>query len=229
MLETHKTNKLNNRMLHVLGVENSLLNQYIAEIRDKNIQQDSLRFRLNLERVGEIFAYEISKALEFTERSIQTPLGIAKVPVLANQPVLATIMRAGLPLHQGLLNYFDKAQNAFISAYRKYEKDGTFNIHFEHISCPDINKKTVIISDSMLATGASMVLSYKALLERGNPIHTHIVSVIASREGVDHLQKHLPSKNISIWVGAIDDELTVKSYIVPGLGDAGDLAFGEKI
>ena len=215
-------------MLHVLGVDNSLLNQFISEIRDKEIQQDSLRFRRNLERVGEIFAYEISKTLDYTENEIQTPLGIAKVQVLLSQPVLATIMRAGLPIHQGLLNYFDKAQNAFISAYRKYEKDGTFNIQFEHISCPDISNKTVIISDPMLATGASMVLSYKALLESGTPMHTHIVSVIASREGIDYLQKHLPSKNISIWVGAIDDELTVKSYIVPGLGDAGDLAFGAK-
>ena len=215
-------------MLHVLGVDNSLLNQFISEIRDKEIQQDSLRFRRNLERVGEIFAYEISKTLDYTEIEIQTPLGIANVPVLSNQPVLATIMRAGLPIQQGLLNYFDKAQNAFISAYRKYEKDGTFNIQFEHISCPDISNKTVIISDPMLATGASMVLSYKALLESGTPMHTHIVSVITSREGIDYLQKHLPSKNISIWVGAIDDELTVKSYIVPGLGDAGDLAFGAK-
>lgn len=219
---------MNNRLLNVLGLENSLLNQFVSEIRDKNIQQDRLRFRRNLERVGEIFAYEISKTFEFTEKSIQTPLGIAKVPVLNSQPVLATIMRAGLPLHQGLLNYFDNAENAFISAYRKYEKDGTFNIQFEHISCPEIDNKTVIISDAMLATGASMVLSYKALLEKGKPKHTHIVSVIASREGIDYLQKHLPSKNISIWVGAIDDELTVKSYIVPGLGDAGDLAFGEK-
>jgi uracil phosphoribosyltransferase len=178
--------------------------------------------------MGEIFAYEISKNLNYIEKEIHTPLGISKMQVLKTELVLATIMRAGLPIHQGLLNYFDKAQNAFISAYRKYEKDGTFHIQFEHISCPDISKKTVIISDPMLATGASMVLSYKALLEKGIPTHTHIVSIIASREGVDYLQKHLHTKNISIWVGAIDDELTVKSYIVPGLGDAGDLAYGEK-
>lgn len=216
------------KSLNVLGADNSLFNQFLAEIRDKDIQLDSLRFRKNLERVGGIFAYEISKTMQFSDKEIQTTLGIANVPVLAQQPVIATIMRAGLPLQMGLLNYFDKAQNAFISAYRKYEKDDTFHIQFEHISCPDISKKVLILTDAMLATGASMVLAYKALMEKGTPIHTHIVSVIASREGIDHIQKHLPAKNTSIWVGAIDDELTVKSYIVPGLGDAGDLAFGEK-
>ncbi|NOZ46937.1 MAG: uracil phosphoribosyltransferase [Chlorobi bacterium] len=219
---------MSNRSLNVLGVENSLINQYISEIRDKEIQKDSLRFRRNLERIGEIFAYEISKTLQYDEKSIQTPLGIANVPVLAKQPVIATIMRAGLPLHQGLLNYFDKAQNAFISAYRKYEKDGTFHIQFEHISAPDINDKIIILSDPMLATGASMVLSYLAMLEKGKPKHAHIISIIASREGIDYIQKKTNNKNVTIWVGAIDDELTVKSYIVPGLGDAGDLAYGEK-
>jgi len=216
-------------MLRVLGEGNSILNQFLAEIRDKEIQKDSLRFRRNLERMGEIFAYELSKELNYNSLEIQTPLGIANVPVLKDKIVLATIMRAGLPLHQGLLNYFDQAQNAFISAYRKYEKDGTFHIQFEHISSPMVDNKVVILSDSMLATGASILLAYNALLKKGKPTHTHFVSLIASREGIEYLQKHISNKNITLWVGAIDDELTVKSYIVPGLGDAGDLAYGEKI
>ena len=211
-----------------LGENSSLFNQYIAEIRDQAIQIDSMRFRRNLERVGEIFAYEISKKMHFKKTEIPTPLGIAHVPVLVSQPVVASILRAGLPLHQGLLNYFDKGENAFISAYRKYRKDGTFQIKFEHISCPSIDGKVVILADPMLATGSSMVLAYNALIQRGIPSHTHIVSVISSKEGVEHVQKKLVGKNVTIWTGAIDDELTVKSYIVPGLGDAGDLAYGNK-
>jgi uracil phosphoribosyltransferase len=211
-----------------LGQSNSLFNQYISEIRDQSIQLDSMRFRKNLERVGEIFAYEISKRLEYQTTDIQTPLGIATVPVLTKQPVIASIMRAGLPLHQGILNCFDKAENAFISAFRKYGKDGTFRIKFEHISCPPIDDKVVILADPMLATGASMVLAYNALVQNGTPKHTHIVAVISSKEGVENLQKNLMGKNVTLWTGAIDDELTVKSYIVPGLGDAGDLAFGGK-
>lgn len=216
-------------MIINLGESNSIFNHFVAEIRDEQIQRDSMRFRRNLERVGEIFAYEISKKLNYKSEDVQTALGIASVPKLTEQPVLATILRAGLPIHLGLLNAFDKAENAFISAYRRYEKDGSFDIQFEYLSCPSIENKTVILSDPMLATGASMVLAYKALLQRGKPKHTHIVSIIASKEGVDYLQKNLPMQNTTLWLGAIDDELTVKSYIVPGLGDAGDLAFGSKI
>ncbi len=215
-------------MIKILSKENSLFNQYIAEIRDEKIQKDSLRFRKNLERVAEIFAYEISKELEYENKAVKTPLGIANVPVLKAQPVLATILRAGLPMHFGLLNYFDKAENAFISAYRNYEKDGTFNIQFQHLSCPPIDNKVLIISDPMLATGASMVLSYKTLIEKGIPEHTHIVTIIVSTKGIEHLTKNLSMDKITIWAGVIDKELTSKAYIVPGLGDAGDLAFGDK-
>ncbi len=211
-----------------LGKSNSLFNQFISEIRDQTIQTDSMRFRRNLERVGEIFAYEISKKMEYIKTEVSTPLGIAKMEVLKDQPVIASILRAGLPLHHGVLNYFDRSENAFISAYRKYRKDGTFQIKFEHISCPPINDKEIILVDPMMATGASMVLAYKAMLQKGTPKHTHIVSIIASKEGIEHLQNNLVGKNVTIWAGAIDDELTVKSYIVPGLGDAGDLAFGGK-
>jgi len=211
-----------------LGEQHSVFNQFLAEVRDQNIQLDSMRFRKNMERIGELFAYEISKHLEYEVKEIQTPLGIAKVPILAKQPVIASIMRAGLPLHQGFLTVFDKAENSFISAYRKYEKDGTFQISFEHISGPSMEGKDIILADPMLATGASMVLAYKALLRKGAPRHTHIVSVIASKEGIEYMQKNLGEKKITLWTGAIDDEMTVKSYIVPGLGDAGDLAYGVK-
>lgn len=211
-----------------IGENNSLFNQYIAEIRDQEVQLDSMRFRRNLERVGEIFAYEISKKMEFHSTEVTTPLGIAEVPVLTVQPVIASIMRAGLPIHQGFLNSFDKAENIFITAYRKYEKDGTFQINFEHISGPTVDGKEVILVDPMLATGASMVLAYNALLRKGTPKHTHIVSVIASKEGIEYMQKNLVGKKYTLWTGAIDSELTVKSYIVPGLGDAGDLAYGAK-
>lgn len=215
-------------MLINIGKGNSIFNEFLSEIRDKNIQTDSLRFRRNLERVSEIFAYEISKKLEYTTKEITTPLGTTSMNTLDQQPVIASILRAGLPMHQGFQNYFDHCQNAFISAYRKYKKDGSFQINFEHISGPSIDNKTLIITDPMLATGSSMVLAYNALLQKGKPAHTHIVAIIASKEGIEYLQKHIDNKNITIWVGAVDDELTVKSYIVPGLGDAGDLAFGEK-
>ncbi|MFA6401460.1 MAG: uracil phosphoribosyltransferase [Salinivirgaceae bacterium] len=211
-----------------LGENNSLFNQYLSEIRDQVVQLDSMRFRKNLERMGEIFAYEISKRLDYHKIEVQTPLGIAEVPILTNQPVISSIMRAGLPMHTGFLNYFDKAENSFISAYRKYGKDGTFQIKFEHISGPSMQDKYVILVDPMLATGASMVLAYKALLQKGIPKHTHIVSVIASKEGIEYMQKHLGGNKITLWTGAIDAELTVKSYIVPGLGDAGDLSYGKK-
>ncbi|MBI4648513.1 MAG: uracil phosphoribosyltransferase [Bacteroidia bacterium] len=215
-------------MIINLGEQNSVFNQFVAEIRDEKIQNDSMRFRRNLERTGEIFAYEISKNLDYENREIQTPLGIANVRVFTNKILLATILRAGLPLHQGLLNIFDSAENAYISAYRKYHKDGSFDIKFEYISCPSTENKIIILSDPMLATGASMELAYKALLIKGKPLHTHIVTIIASKEGINYISKHLPFDNITVWLGAIDDELTVKSYIVPGLGDAGDLAFGGK-
>lgn len=215
-------------MVHVLGANNSIFNQYIAEIRDENVQKDSMRFRRNMERMGEIIAYEISKTLKYEMKEVTTPLGIANVSVPSEQPVIATILRAGLPLHQGLLNYFDKGQNAYISAYRKHHKDGSFDIQVEYMASPNLNGKTLILTDPMLATGSSMVLTFQALLNRGIPAHTHIVSVIASTEGVEYVKKQLPA-NVTLWVGAIDEELTAQSYIVPGLGDAGDLAFGQKI
>lgn len=215
-------------MLHVLANSNSIFNNFISEIRDEQVQRDSMRFRRNLERMGEILAYEVSKQLAYHTVEITTPLGIAPVSVLKEQPVVATILRAGLPVHQGILNYFDKAENAFISAYRKHHKDGSFEIKVEYLACPDLNDKTLILCDPMLATGASMVLTYQAMLKRGKPKHTHIVAIIASSEGVEYARKHLP-ENVTIWCGAIDEELTAQSYIVPGLGDAGDLAYGKKI
>lgn len=215
-------------MVRILGNQNSILNQFIAELRDINTQNDYMRFRRNLERCGEIFAYELSKELNFQSNQVQTPLGVAEINLPNETIVLATILRAGLPLHQGMLNYFDKAENGFISAYRKYSKDGTFRIQFEHISSPNIEGKTLVLIDPMLATGASMLLAHKAICERGVPTHTHIVSVIASKEGVEYMKRNLSAKNTTLWLGAVDDELTVKSYIVPGIGDAGDLAYGTK-
>lgn len=216
-------------MIQILGNQNSLLNQYIAEARDVEIQKDSMRFRKNMERLGEIFAYEISKKLVWADKEVTTPLGEATCKVLKEQPVIATILRAGLPMHNGLLNYFDQAENAFISAYRKHHKNGSFTIQVEYASCPPLDGKILILSDPMLATGGSMVLTYKELLSKGKPAHTHIVSILASVEGIEHVKKHLPTSNFTVWVGAIDDELTAKAYIVPGLGDAGDLAYGSKI
>lgn len=215
--------------IHNLSESTSIFNQYISEIRDENIQRDPLRFRRNLERLGEVFAYEISKTLEYQVSDVKTPLGIAQVPVLKQQPVLATILRAGLPLQQGLLNVFDKAENAFISAYRKYDDKGEFHIEFEYLATPDLSDKVVMITDPMLASGASMEIAYKAMMQKGEPAHVHLVSIIASRKGVNHVKNSIKSKNVTLWVGAIDEEMTLKSYIVPGLGDAGDLAFGPKI
>lgn len=211
-----------------LAKESSILNQYMSELRDSGVQQDSMRFRKNLERIGSLIAYEISKKLEYETREVTTPLGIAKVSVLKQQPVLATILRAGLPMHQGMLEVFDKAHNSFVSAYRKHHKDGSFEIQIEYLSSPDIKDKVVILSDPMLASGGSIVLAYQALLQRGTPLHTHIVTVISSVEGLKHVQSHLP-ENVTIWTAGVDDELTAQSYIVPGLGDAGDLAYGNKI
>lgn len=215
-------------MIYILGKKSSLLNQYIAEVRDSEIQKDSMRFRRNLERIGEIFAYELSKKLVWEKREVITSLGVAECEFLKEQPVIATILRAGLPLHQGILNYFDKAENAFISAYRKHHKNGKFDIQIEYSSSPLLDDKTLIISDPMLATGSSMRLAYKELTQKGVPKHTHIVTVIASIQGLDYLKRNLLNSNFTIWAGAVDDELTAKAYIVPGLGDAGDLAFGNK-
>ena len=214
-------------MVHNLSEHNSLISQFIAEIRDESIQKDRLRFRRNMERIGEIAAYEISKKLEWKDAEVTTPLGVANGKSLITQPVLATILRAGLVLHNGLLNYFDQADNAFIAAYRKHDKDGNFEIHLEYVTCPSLDDRVLIISDPMLATGASLALTIQKLLAEGKPKHIHIVTAIACTVGIDHVKRSL--SNVTIWAGAIDDELTAKSYIVPGLGDAGDLAYGEKL
>ncbi len=212
-----------------LGGKGTLLDQFISEIRDHEIQLDRARFRHNLTRTGEIMAYEISKNLPFVDEDITTPLGIATVPTLQEQPIIATVLRAGLPFHQGFINYFDHADSAFIAGYRKYDKSGGFEIKIDYTSSPPVEDKIIIINDPMLASGGSIELAYKGLLNYGKPKHVHIAAIIASKEGIDYIERVLPESDISIWVGAIDDELTVKSYIVPGLGDAGDLAFGNKI
>lgn len=215
--------------IYNFGEQKSVMNRFIAELRDKQIQKDSLRFRRNLERIGELFAYEISKQLKYEERDVQTPLGIAKCQFPADKVVVASILRAGLPLHQGVLNIFDSAQNAFIAAYRKYGKDNKFKIQMEYATMPSIEGKTVVLVDPMLATGSSIILAYNKICTNGEPLHTHIVATIASRESLSLLSKNLPHSKVTLWVGAVDEELTNKSYIVPGLGDAGDLAFGEKL
>jgi uracil phosphoribosyltransferase len=214
-------------MEFILNEQQSVANQFLAELRDAKIQTDRMRFRRNLERVGEVLAYEISKTFNYEEKAIGTPLGIANTPVPVNDLVLATILRAGLPLHQGLLNVFDRADNAFVSAYRKHHKGGKFEINLEYISCPDLHGKTLILSDAMLATGASMGLAAKALLEFGEPESVHFVTAIASTDGLNYIRRLYP--DAYIWMGALDEELTAKSYIVPGLGDAGDLSFGTKL
>ena len=216
-------------MVKNLGENNSILNQFIAEVRDKEIQNDRIRFRRNLERIGEIFAYEISKTLDYTPKDVPTPLGSKRMHLPSDQPVLATILRAGLPMHNGLLNYFDSSGNAFISAYRKYHSANDFDVHIEYASSPKMEDKTLILSDPMLATASSMAFAYNELLKNGHPSHAHLVTIIASSEGVKALEKELGNENITIWVGAIDEHLTKKAYIVPGLGDAGDLAFGKKL
>jgi len=216
-------------MEHNLSKEISILNQYISEIRNVKVQNDRLRFRTNLERIGSVMAYEISKHLDYKTEEVETPLGIANCKTLNSNLVLASIMRAGIPMHQGLLKVFDHAENAFISAYRKHEKDGSFSIKLEYVSKPDLTDKILILCDPMLATGASMGLTYKALIQDSKPKHTHIVAAIASSEGVEYMKKNFSKNEITIWAAAIDDELTAQSYIVPGLGDAGDLAYGKKL
>lgn len=216
-------------MVHTLGAGQSIFNTFLSELRDVNIQKDSMRFRRNLERMGEVMAYEISKTLEYRTVTVQTPLGESEIRLASDEVVIGTILRAGLPLHQGFLNYFDKAQNAFISAYRKHHKDDSFEIHIEYLSSPSIEGKTLILCDPMLATGQSMVLAYKAISERlGRPSALHVAAVLASEAGLDYTKAHL-AHNATIWLGAVDPELNAKSYIIPGLGDAGDLAYGSKI
>lgn len=216
-------------MINVLSRKDSIFNHFLAEIRDKRIQQDSMRFRKNIERISEIFAYEISQQLAYDAHNVETPLGSSPTRLCSDKVVIASLMRAALPMHQGLLNYFDTAENCFISAFRKYSKDGSFKIKLEYLSCPSLKDKVVILADTMLATGSSMELAYKSMLQKGTPKHTHMVSIVASKQGVGYIRKHLSLNNITMWLGAIDDELTSKSYIVPGLGDAGDLAYGSKI
>ena len=205
----------------------SLVSHYLMEMRSVDIQCDPLRFRRNLERLGEIMAYEISKTLEYNTVQIQTPLAKADCKVIADDVVLATIFRAGIPFHQGFLAYFDRAQNAFVSAYRKYKEKENFDVCIEYLASPNLDGKTLVLVDPMLATGASMELSYRALLTKGTPAKLHIASVIASKKAVDYLNGVLPD-DATLWVGVIDDEINAHSYIVPGLGDAGDLAYGVK-
>ena len=211
-----------------LGENNTALNKFVAQIRDINIQKDRMRFRFNLERIGEIFAYEISKTMHYSIKKVYTPLGIASVNTPDDAIVAATILRAGVPLHQGILNIFDDAQNAFVAAYRKYDKGDDFHINIEYVTAPDLNGKVLILADTMLATGASLELAYNKLLEEGTPSHTHLVCPVSSVYAVEYLQKHLPSESVTLWMATADEELTSHSYIVPGLGDAGDLAYGDK-
>lgn len=206
----------------------SLVSQYMSELRDINVQKDMLRFRRNLERIGEIMAYEISKRMTYCTDEVITPLDTASCHVLDEKVVLATIFRAGIPFHKGFLDYFDHAENAFVSAYRKYKEKENFDVFIEYIASPRLDGKTLIIADPMLATGASMDLSYRALLTKGEPAHIHVTSVIASQVAIDYIKSTFPENKTTVWVGAIDNEINAHSYIVPGLGDAGDLAYGIK-
>lgn len=211
-----------------IGEQNSIVNQYVAEMRDKKIQKDRMKFRTNMERIGECVAMEICKTLEYEEKEVTTPLGIANCKLLKSEVIVASILRAGLPLHNGILRILDKADNAFIAAYRKYGKDNKFSIQVEYSSFPDITGKILILADCMLATGSSLMLSYNKLCENGEPAYTHIVTPVASKAAIANLSKQLPHSRATLWVAAVDEELTNKAYIIPGLGDAGDLAFGEK-
>ncbi len=214
-------------MIHILSEHHSLANRFVAELRDVNVQTDRLRFRRNLERLGEVLAYEISKTMDYGPREVETPLGIASVQLPTQRVVIASILRAGLPFHHGLLNYFDDADNAFVSAYRHHHKSGSFEINVEYVSCPNLDDCVLILADPMLATGASINLTLNKLTEHGPPQAIHVVTAIASTPGLDYIRRLHPK--ISIWMGALDEELTARSYIVPGLGDAGDLAFGSKL
>lgn len=217
-------------MVKILINENSVLSRFVAELRDVNIQGDSMRFRKNMERIGEIMAYEISKTLDYKEVTVQTPLGEAVVMELDNQVVVATVLRAGVPFHTGFLNYFDRAESAFAAAYRKNHKDNSFEVKVEYVSSVDLEGKTLLLVDPMLATGSSLILTYQAMCEKcGTPAYTHVASIIASEQGVDYVRRNMPMSQTTIWTAALDAELTSKAYIVPGLGDAGDLAYGAKL
>ncbi|WP_397445046.1 uracil phosphoribosyltransferase [Polaribacter sp. R77954] len=215
--------------IHYVGENNSILNKFIAEIRDQKIQKDSLRFRRNIERIGEVLGYELSKKLSYKLVDIQTPLGVSKESLMSNSIVLCSILRAGLPLHQGLLNYFDDVENAFISAYRHHpNNDDAFEIVVEYFASPEIQDKTLVLADPMLATGQSLTTVFEAIKKTGTPKEIHIIAVIGAKSGIEFIKNKFP-KNTHLWIAAIDDELNEKGYIVPGLGDAGDLAFGEKL
>lgn len=213
-------------MLHLLSNENTIANQFVAEIRSETIQKDAARFRKNLNRLGQVMAYEISKTMHYSAEEVNTSLGIAIEELIENEIVLATILRAGLPFHQGFLEYFDSAENAFISAYRTHHKDGSFEIKMEYLTCPDLTGKTLILADPMLATGASIEATIEALKPYGKPAHIHIATVIASSYGIEYIRRLYPK--VHLWTFRADEELTAKSYIVPGLGDAGDLSYGSK-
>ena len=217
-------------MVKILNKENTILNKFLAQMRDKRVQVDSMRFRRNMERVAEIMAYEISKKLNYKTEMVETPLGIAALESISDKVVIATILRAGLPFHQGFLNYFDDAENGFVSAYRKSRPDGSFIVDVEYVSTSSLAGKTLILVDPMLATGTSLMLVYDALIRRaGEPEHTHFAAAFASEQGVDYVKKHTNPEKCTLWCAAVDEELTSKSYIVPGIGDAGDLAYGEKL
>ena len=217
-------------MIHILNNKNSILNKFIAQMRDKEIQRDSMRFRRNMERIGEIMAYEISHKLSYSTRMVETPLGIAAVECIDDKLVVATILRAGLPFHQGFLNFFDDAENGFVSAYRKSRPDGSFIVDVEYVATSSLSGKTLILVDPMLTTGTSLMLVYDALVRRaGEPEHTHFAAIFASEEGVDYVKRHIAPEKDTLWCAAVDEELTSKSYLVPGIGDAGDLAYGEKL
>lgn len=214
-------------MVHNFQNTNSVVSKFVSELRDVHIQQDRMRFRRNLERIGEVFAYEISRTLSYHVTETETPLGIATVNTCSDRIVVANILRAGMPMHNGMLHYFDQADSAFVSAYRRHHKDGSFDINLQNVSCPNLTDAVLILCDPMLATGASMDIGIKNLIEHGEPKKIHIATAIASRPGLDYVRRLYGEA--TIWTGAIDEELTAKSYIVPGLGDAGDLSFGPKV
>lgn len=214
--------------VNIFDKTDSVFNQYLAELRDVSVQQDRMRFRRNLERIGEIMGYEISKTFEYENKEVTTPLGIKEVRVLKHQPVVATILRAGLPFHTGLLHVFDWADNAFVAAYRKYDKNDGFEIKMEYASSANLDNRVLIICDPMLATGESIVKTLKGLLNDQTPSHIHVAVAVASVDGLNYVRRVFANKPVTLWVGSVDEELTAHAYIVPGLGDAGDLAFGEK-
>lgn len=217
-------------MIKILDEQNSILTRYVAQMRDAEVQQDPMRFRSNLERVGEIIGYEISKTLNYKQHTVITPLGEAEVMMPDDQIVVASILRAGIPMHNGLLNIFDDASNAFVSAYRKWSKDGTMKIVVDHVTTPDLEGKVLIIADPMLASGVSIEHSYFELISKGGvPAHTHLATVISSVDGIEYIRQRLPMEHITLWTASVDQEMTVKSYIVPGIGDTGDLAYGKKL